>query len=107
MFVHNEFIGNPSVLISQIGTGTEEFFKYSIDGFKTGNPKKIGQGVVDGTSSLVKHTAEGVLRTIRTASKTIADASVIATTDDKFQKKRAQAIREEVKNPIEGVGRGI
>ena len=79
----------------------------SFEGMKTGNPFKMGEGVFLGTKVLTTKTIAGMCKPISGATKEWSHAVIIAQRDTNYEERRGRKMKEEAKNPIDGVGVGL
>lgn len=100
-------LGNPVNLMRTIGTGVHDFVHEPIDGFRV-SAAQGGIGVLKGTGSLFKNTAEGVFGSVSKFSSSISKGLLIFTRDEEFLYEReGQLMSEKPKNIVEGVGYGV
>ena len=102
-----EILGNPVNLVRKVGNGVHDFIHEPIDGFRA-SAIKGGVGILKGTGSLVKNTAEGSFGTISKFSSSVSKSLLILTRDEEFiYQREGQLMSEKPKNIVEGVGYGI
>lgn len=87
-----EIIGNPSQLLSSLGTGVRDFFYEPALGIVK-SPTALGVGVVKGTLSLVSHTTSGVFSFASKLSSQVGTGVATLSMDDDFKKRHAKMKR--------------
>jgi hypothetical protein len=102
-----DFIGNPSHMISNFGTGFRDFFQKPIQGIIKG-PLEGVKGVVDGGVSLLKHTAFGTFSATSKITGGLSRGLLFLTQDDKYLNEiERKRMLEKSSNFVEGLGHGI
>lgn len=87
-----EIIGNPSQLLSSLGTGVRDFFYEPAMGIVK-SPTALGVGVVKGTLSLVSHTTSGVFSFASKLSSQVGTGVATLSMDDDFKQRHARMKR--------------
>ena len=107
LFGAADFLGNPSNLVKNIGTGFKDFFQKPIEGVIRG-PLEGVKGAIDGSMSLVKHAVDGTFSATSKIAGGISKGILYISQDEKYindmEKKK---ITERPTNFIEGFGYGI
>ena len=102
-----EILGNPVNFARTVGNGLHDFVHEPIDGFRVGVVRG-GIGIIKGTGSLFKNTAEGTFGTMSKFSSSLSKGILIFTRDEDFiYQREGQLMSEKPKNIVEGVGYGV
>jgi vacuolar protein sorting-associated protein 13A/C len=103
----NNLLGNPVNFVRTVGNGVHDFVHEPIDGFKSGIVLG-GVGILKGTGSLIKNTAEGTFGSFSKFSSSLSKGMLILTRDEEFiYQREGQLMSEKPKNIVEGVGFGV
>jgi vacuolar protein sorting-associated protein 13A/C len=82
-----DFIGNPVVIFSNIGSGLQNLINKPKEGFVNG-PLEGGLGIIQGASSLIKNTLSGSLNSLNKISGSLGVGFVGLTLDEEYIKQR-------------------
>ena len=100
-------LGNPVSMLKTVGTGVHDFVHQPIDGFRI-SAARGGIGVLKGTGSLFKNTAEGVFGWVSKITSSVSKGVLVFTGDQEFiYEREGQLMSEKPKNIVEGVGYGV
>ena len=102
-----DLLGNPTDLVSSIGTGVNEFYYAPKEGFMHG-PLAGGLGFIKGTGSLMAHTLGGVSGSLSKVTNSLNRGLLVLSADTEYrQKKEVNDIQEKPTGALDGVGKGI
>lgn len=93
------FIGNPVKIYSEVTEGFDDFQK-PLNSFDHRNPLSVGGSLLEGTGSMVKHTAGAATGALSRVSKSLADFAGVIHNDHRYNKER-MVLRHE---KTEGIG---
>lgn len=83
----SDLIGNPTDLVSSIGTGVNEFWYAPKEGFMQG-PISGGLGILKGTSSLITHTIGGVSGSVSKVTNSLNRGLLVLSADTEYRQKK-------------------
>ena len=102
-----DLLGNPTDLISSLGTGVNEFYYAPKEGFMQG-PIAGGIGFIKGTGSLITHTIGGVSGSLSKVTNSLNRGLLVLSADTEYrQKKEVKDIQEKPEGVLDGVGKGL
>ena len=84
----NTLLGNPTKLISTLGTGLKAVYQEPKDGFERGGIAAGGLGLVTGAGTLVKSTVVGTTSSIGIITNSLASGMLTVTGDNDFIRDR-------------------
>jgi hypothetical protein len=110
-----DLVGNPMHLLSSLSTGVVDFFYEPVIALYNSPTEisKIGKGVVKGAVSLASHTADGLIGTATTMTRSIGKGVAALTMDEVFLRNRErlnknpETVTGHLVRPIKDIGNGI
>ena len=101
-----DFLGNPSELLSNLGTGLSDFFYEPAKGLVS-SPQDFGRGVARGSLSLLKNTFGGLLSAASRITNSMGKAAAFLSMDDKFARQQQVRSQQQPASAAEGVIGGV
>ena len=110
-----DLVGNPVGLVSSLGVGMKDFF-YEPAKALVNNPneiKRVGHVFVKGGVSLLSNTADGVIATATTMTRSVGKGLAALTMDDIFLRNREklnknpELLLDLVSRPFKDIGNGV
>jgi hypothetical protein len=80
----SNLIGNPTKLLSTLGTGIRDFYEAPIERYTRGGLQEGGLGLYVGTRSLVTNTVVGTTGSIGNFTNAVSGGILALTGDNKF-----------------------
>ena len=104
---HSNILGNPIGLLNDLGTGVVDFFYEPAQGMVNG-PISAGEGIIKGTSSLIKNTVSGTFGTVSKLTSSITTGLAVLTQDKEYVLERQRDLaKNKPTNIVDGVGLGM
>ena len=104
---HSNILGNPIGLLNDLGTGVVDFFYEPAQGMING-PISAGEGIIKGTSSLIKNTLSGTFGTVSKLTSSLTTGLAALTQDNDYILDRQKDLaKNKPNNIVDGVGLGV
>lgn len=101
-------IGNPNRLIKTLGTGLQDFVDKPLDRTEQeGNVISLGEGLAEGTGSLVRHTVSGAFGSVHSITQALADGTGALTMDKRYQRERMKLQFVKTKGLLDSLNKGM
>lgn len=101
-----EFLGNPIGLAASLGTGLTDFFYKPAQGLVQG-PEKFGEGLADGSISLITNTIGGLFGSASKVTGSLGQGVAVLTMDDDFRAQRESKKGHTPEHVVDGISTGV